>query len=130
MQKSTLYGLGIFVMILVGGFLFLGSDSSTVTGNVVSINGEAIQGQTQKVILSQKGYNYQDATAEAGKPISLSADSSVVGCLRSPTFNIDGKKYSKYLQSDQDTLELPALSKGTHSFTCSMGMGLGKILVK
>ena len=128
MEKSTIYSLAIFLVIIVAGFIFLKPNSAVITGNVVDNN--VIRGQVQKVVLSQKGYNYEDATAEANKPITLSADNSVVGCLRAPAFNIGGQKYSKYLQNPQDTLELPALSKGNYNFACSMGMGLGKLIVQ
>jgi plastocyanin domain-containing protein len=131
MQKSTFNGLVIFAIILIGGFMLTKSDASRgMTGNAIAVESQKIQGEMQRVILSQDGYNYKDATAQAGKPIVISADSSVGGCLRSAVFNIDGKKYSKYLRSPEDTLELPALSKGTYTFSCSMGMGFGKLIVQ
>ena len=109
-------------------FFLIDGKSNSATNNLV--NAQQVQGETQKVVLSQQGYNYKDATAEAGKPITISADSSVGGCLRSVAFNIEGKKYTKYLQNPQDTLQLPALSKGTYPFSCSMGMGYGKLVVE
>jgi plastocyanin domain-containing protein len=128
-KKSTLY-LGLILLILVvGGFFFLKIENSTATGNVVLTGGQVLEGEMQRVVVSQQGYNYNDVVVEAGKPIVLSADNSVKGCFRSVVFNIEGKKYSKYLQTNQDTLELPALSKGTYQFSCSMGMGLGKLIV-
>jgi len=128
-KKSTLYFLGVLLVVIIGG-LFLLNDNSFVTGNVVAENGQFLPGETQRVVLSQNGYNYKDTTAQTGKPITLSADNSVGGCLRSVVFNIEGKKYSKYLRTTEDTLELPALSKGTYSFSCSMGMGYGKLVVE
>ena len=127
-KKSTLY-MGMILLVLVaGGFFFLSGNS--VNGNAVSEGGQVLPGETQRVVLSQDGYNYRDIAVEAGKQIVLSADNSVGGCLRSVVFNFDGRKYSKYLRTPEDTLELPALSKGTYPFSCSMGMGLGKLIVK
>ena len=120
----------VLMIALVGGFVYV--KGNNVNGNVVSgteILPTTQAGQVQKVVLSQDGYNYKDSVAEAGKPITISADSSVGGCLRSVVFNIEGKKYSKYLKTPGETLELPALSKGTYPFSCSMGMGYGKLIV-
>lgn len=123
-NKITIIGIVILV-VLVAGFVFAKSgntENTPITGNVVA-------GEMQKVVLSQDDLNYKDVRVQAGKPIAISADSSVTGCLRSVVFNIEGKKYSKYLRTTSDSVELPALSKGTYSFSCSMGMGYGKLIV-
>lgn len=119
--------IGIFVLVaLVAGFVFMGSGST----ESVPITGNAVAGEIQKAVLSQDDLNYKDVRVQAGKPIAISADSSVTGCLRAPAFNFGGKKYSKYLRANSDVLELPALEKGTYSFSCTMGMGRGKIIVE
>ena len=128
-KRSTIY-IGVILLVLIsGGFFFLNGENSVTNGNVVSAGVQVLQDEKQIVIISQDGFNYKDAIIKADKPIILSADNSVSGCLRSVVFNIDGKKYSKYLKSPDDTLELPALTKGTYNFACSMGMGLGKLIV-
>jgi hypothetical protein len=129
MKNSTMVFVIIIMILVVGGFVFVNGKNGA-TANVVSNSGQVIQGQMQQVVLSQEGYNYKDVTAQAGKPISISADSSVGGCLRSVSFNIESKRYSKYLRTPEDNLELPALSKGIYSFACSMGMGYGKLVVQ
>lgn len=130
-MKNSMILMGIGVMIiLVGGFVFVNAGSKGVTGNVINDEGNVIQGDMQRVVLSQDGFNYEDVEVKAGQPISLSADSSVRGCLRSVVFNFDGKKYSKYLKSESEVLELPALKKGSYTFSCTMGMGFGKLVVK
>lgn len=123
-NKITIIGILALVAVVVG-FVFLSgnTESTPITGNVVA-------GEMQKVVLSQDDLNYKDVRVQAGKPITLSADSSVTGCLRSVVFNIEGKKYSKYLRTTSDSVELPALSKGIYSFSCSMGMGFGKLIVE
>ena len=128
-MKNTTALFIVILILVIGGFVIVNGKNGT-TSNVVSNGGQVIQGQMQQVILSQNGFSYKDATAIAGKPIIISADSSVGGCLRSVAFNLDGKRYSKYLRTPEDTLELPALSKGTYSFSCSMGMGYGKLVVQ
>lgn len=128
-MKNTTILIMIVIIIGVTGWFTLVNGKNSVIGNVVT-NKEVIPGQIQKVILNQNGYKYNDATAQADKPITIAADNSVSGCLRSVVFNINGKKYSKYLKTPADTLELPALSKGTYPFSCSMGMGYGKLVVQ
>ncbi len=125
-MKSIYYIILTILIIVAAGFFMFNGSATNGAGNVTNDN----SGELQQVVLSQDGYNYQDIIAEAGKPISLSADNSVGGCLRSVAFTLDGKRYSKYLQTPKDTLELPALSEGTYSFSCSMGMGYGKLIVK
>ena len=127
MKNNALIGLGIVLLIIIGAyFAFSSIESSSVSDG----SGLPINGETQRVVLSQDGLNYKDATAEAGKPIEISVDSSVQGCLRSLSFNLGGKRYVKYLKSNSDTLILPALEKGNYKYSCSMGMGLGTLEVK
>ena len=129
MKNSTMLFTIVILVLVVGGFIFVNGKNGA-TANVVSNGGQVIEGEMQRVVLSQEGLNYKDTIAEADKSIIISADGSVGGCLRSVVFNIEGKKYSKYLQTPEDTLELPALSKGTYPFSCTMGMGYGKLIVK
>lgn len=128
-KKTTLYLAGIIILVIWGGFFFL-NDEGSATENIVSAGGRALQGEIQRVVLSQDGYNYKDAVVDVGKPIEIRADSSVRGCLRAVVFSIDGNKYSKYLKTPEDTLVLPALKKGVYAFSCSMGMGYGKLIAK
>ncbi len=131
MKNLTILGIIVMMVFLVGNFVFTNSEG--LTGNVVAQNPKALQGNqgsAQLVILQQENFNYKDATANAGKPIQIKADSSVKGCLRAPFFNIEGKKYSGYLRTPEDILQLPALEKGIYPFSCSMGMGYGKLIVR
>jgi len=130
MKNSTiLIVLGVIVL-LVGGFVFVNAGDKGINGNVVADDAQRLDSSTQRAVLSQERYNYKDVEIEAGKPAAISADPSVGGCLRSVVFNVNGKRYSKYLKTPQDTLVLPALEKGTYNFACSMGMGYGKLIVK
>ncbi len=127
MAKNIFYIISIFILIIIAGFIFLRGGAAQENTN---IQAGIVQGETQKVVLAQEGLNYKDAKVAAGKPISISADSSVRGCLRSVAFNIEGKRYSKYLRTPEDTVQLPALKKGTYPFSCSMGMGYGKLIAE
>lgn len=124
-MKTVTYLFLIALVVIGAGAFMLGSENN-IDGDIINQN----NGDVQRVVLNQDGYNYKDAVAQAGKPISLSADNSVQGCLRSVSFNIDGKRYSKYLRTSDDILDLPALSKGTYNFACSMGMGSGRLIIE
>ncbi len=124
-MNNTAILFGVIILIVVAGFFVFSNMDTTGAGFQDPTN----SGDAQKVVLSQDGLNYEDVYAEAGKSISISADSSVRGCLRAVAFNIEGKKYVKYLKSSSDILMLPALEKGTYSFSCSMGMGFGKLVI-
>lgn len=127
-MNNAWLGLGVVAIIVVVAFFMFSGLTPSVNGNIVD---EDIlgNGESQTVVLSQKGLNYKDVSAEAGKKISVSLDSSVKGCLRSIVFNINGKKYSKYLKTPQDVLELPSLKKGSYPFSCTMGMGFGNLII-
>ena len=124
-KKSTLYGISILILIIVGGiFLIQTSSADNPTNNFPNNNADA-----QKVVLSFKNYNYypNTITVQADKPVSLSLDASVTGCMR--FFTIRSLGISKYLKTPQDTLEFTA-KKGTYPFACSMGMGTGTLIVE
>ncbi|MBI2507630.1 cupredoxin domain-containing protein [Candidatus Woesearchaeota archaeon] len=132
MKNLTILVIVIIIVFLAGGFVFTNSEGTT--GNVVAQNPKkdatVLGGDNQQVVLKQEGFNYKDINAKSGKPIKIRADSSVKGCLRAPFFNIDGKKYYNYLRTSEDILQLPALKKGIYSFSCSMGMGYGKLIIE
>ena len=128
-MKNTTIMFMIIILILAGGW-FVFSGKNKMDSNAVLDNQQKLEGETQKIILSQSEYNYKDINALSGQPIEISADDSVYGCLRSVVFNINGKKYSKYLKTSNDFLELPTLSKGSYTFSCTMGMGFGKLVDK
>ena len=124
-MNNTILAVGAIVLIALAGFFVFADSGSSINGNVID---PGAGGDAQSIILSQDGLNYKDTRAEAGKPIKISADSSVRGCLRSLVFSIGGKRYSQYLKTPQESMTLPALEKGTYTFSCSMGMGYGKLI--
>ncbi len=127
-KMKNIYLFLIIVLIVGVGAYFVFNNDGGNDGQVIAP--EIGNVEAQKVVLSQNGYNYKDAYAEAGKPIQISADSSVRGCLRSVSFNLEGKRYTKYLQTPSESLTLPSLKPGTYNYACSMGMGLGKLIIE
>ena len=126
MQKSTIFGIGIFILI-VGGFLFFNKEP-TVTANV--INNAPIQGEIQKVLIGEKDLNYypSEIKVKVNQPVEITLDDSVKGCLRS--FSIKNLGVSKYAKTPQEKIAFTPTQTGTFTFTCSMGMGFGKLIVE
>ena len=129
MEKSTIYGILIFVMIVGGGLFLIKGNSAN--GNVIAENipSEPIAGEIQKIMISEKDLNYHpsEIKVKANQPVELTLDGSVKGCLRS--FTIKDLGVSKNAKTPADTITFTPTKKGTFTFTCSMGMGYGKIIV-
>ena len=127
MKNTTVGILAFFIIFLFGGYIYFNSEKSeinTITGNVIN-NLEA-----QKVILSEKDLNYypSEVKVKANQPVSISLDDKVKGCLRAITIRDLG--LSKYLKTTSETLDFTPTEKGTFAFSCSMGMGYGKLVVE
>ncbi|MDO8508649.1 MAG: cupredoxin domain-containing protein [Nanoarchaeota archaeon] len=130
-MKNTTLGIILILTVILTGYLISSSDTinsigtNTITGNVIN-NNDLIQ----KVVLSEKDLNYypQEIRVKANQPVSLSLDDKVKGCLRS--FTIRDLGISKYLKAVTDTIEFTPTKKGTFVFSCSMGMGYGKLIVE
>ena len=118
----------IGILVLVGGGFFLAQSGESPTGDVVV--GSTASGNVQEITLSLKNGNYAPNTfeVEAGKPVRVYLDSSVVGCYRS--FTIAKLGVRKTLRTPQDYVEFTPAQKGTFGFACSMGMGTGTMIVK
>ena len=128
MKNTTIFFVIVAMVFLLGGFIFVNSQSS-ITGDVVK-NPTDLQGQTQKVVLSVKDYNYypREVRVKSGVPVEISLDSSVKGCLRS--FTIKDLGVSRYLKTPEDKITFTPNKKGTFTFACAMGMGYGKLIVE
>ena len=68
MEKSTKIGLGIFFVIVVAGFMFLGGDKAQITGNVVG-TGESFVEVTTTIKGLQ--YNPDTITLNEGDNVKL-----------------------------------------------------------
>ena len=125
MNKTKIELLIVAAILVVGGYFMLGGGSeSGVTGNVVAAGG------VQEVVLGMRDFNYypNTVTVKAGSPVRISLDESVYGCFRDFTIREFG--IQEYLITPEDTVEFTPTKKGTFTFACSMGMGVGKLVVE
>lgn len=131
MKNTTMLVIVGIIIVAVGAFIFMNS-SGSVNGNVIieDNNPQVIQGELQQVTLGIKNYNYYPNTieVEAGKPVEITLDKSVVGCFRS--FTVRDLGVSKNSRTPQDKVVFTPSKPGTYTFACSMGMGYGKLIVK
>ncbi len=127
MAKNMFYLVSIIVLVVVAGFFLLKDGASKET---TDISANTLPGDVQKVTLSTKNYNYYPNTikVQEGKPVSITLDSSVTGCLRS--FTIKELGVSKYVKTPSETIDFTPTKKGTFRFACTMGMGYGTIIVE
>jgi plastocyanin domain-containing protein len=123
---------GIIGIILIGVFLVVAGknifSSKNIDGNVV-IDDENNGGE-QVVELGMKNYNYYpniiNLKYNVPAKIVVKTD-EVKGCLRSiviPDFNV-----KKLIKTNDNIISFTPNKIGTFSFSCSMGMGFGKIIV-
>lgn len=126
-MKNTTLLVIILVILVIGGYFVFGKSGNNnvpITGNVVP------NGEVQKLVLSENGLNYypQQVKVKANQLVSLSLDEKVKGCLRAITIRDLG--VSKYLKTSKDSVEFLPTKKGVFTIACSMGMGLGKLIVE
>lgn len=144
MEASTI-AIIISAIVLVGvagfavyGILSIGSNPVPATPPVQPDQVQpGVTGQTvpvvngiQSVNLTMDNYNYYPDTiiVKRGIPVKITMSSNVQGCYRSliiPSLNL-----SKVFSSEGDYLEFTPQNSGTIPFSCSMGMGRGKIIVQ
>ncbi len=128
MKNSTILVSIVLLVLVVGGFVFMNSNTSN--SNTATTPSTIISGETQKVVISEKNSNYypDTITVKKGQPVEITLDNSVAGCLRS--FTIRDLGVSKYAKTPSDKITFTPTQKGTFNFACSMGMGYGKIVVE
>lgn len=125
MKNSTIL-IFIAVILVLGGYFIVNSGNSQKTNaNVVSDNG-----LIQQVTLGIKNYNYYPDTLEVKEweKVSLTLDSSVYGCFRS--FTVKELGIRAISTNPSEKIEFIPTKKGVFVFSCSMGMGYGKLIVK
>lgn len=129
MKNTTLLGTLLLILIVVGGFIFLNKGNSTPSPNNWE-NSSVNSGEYQKVVLGFKNFNYypNTVTVKAGIPVRISLDSSVSGCYRS--FTIKEFGIARYLGTPEAYVEFTPTKPGTYTFSCSMGMGRGLLIVE
>ncbi|MDO8467390.1 MAG: cupredoxin domain-containing protein [Nanoarchaeota archaeon] len=124
MAKNIWMITTILLLVIGSGWFVFNNSKSTNNGNSVN------NGEYQKVVIGMKNYNYypNDVKVKAGTTVRLYLDNSVRGCYRSLVINEFGIR--KNLQSASDYVEFTPTQKGTYPFSCSMGMGTGRIIVE
>ena len=130
-MKNSILLLTMAIMILViGGFVFANAKSTSITGNVVLENPKVIKGNLQKIVLGMKDFNYYPDTikVKANQPVEITIDETVKGCLRS--FAIRDLGVNKYARTAADKIIFTPTKTGTFSFSCSIGMGYGRLIVE
>ena len=124
-KKSSLYLIGIIILIAFAIYFISDTKENSVTGNVVADN---FNGDVQNVVVGMKNFNYYPNTikVKVDKPVSIILDKSVYGCLRDFTIREFGVR--KYLKNPSDTVVFTPTKKGTFRFSWSMGMGKGTLI--
>lgn len=128
--------LGIIGIILISVFLLIAirnyfSDKNLEgNGDIVKEVNAGNNKDAQVVELSVKDYNYYPniLNLKYNTPAKIIVDTNKVkGCLQSiviPDFGI-----RKFVTAKDNVISFTPNKKGTFSFSCSMGMGFGKIVV-
>ena len=129
-NKTIFFAIGILIL-LAGGFIFVNNDR--VTNKINSKKGGVILGDTgnmQKIVLGAKELNYYPDTikVKVNQPVEITLDESVSGCLRS--FSIRELGILQYAQTPNDKIVFTPTEKGSFTFSCSMGMGSGTLIVE
>ena len=129
-------GAAVLVILALVGMYFgnFNAPSITPTGMVVkqAASSTPLQasGDIQEVTLSwgKLNYNPEVIEVEKGKPVRIIADTArLQGCFRS--FQIPELGVSKSFTETDNALEFTPEKAGTFTFSCSMGMGNGKLVV-
>ena len=128
MKNITIIFAIVLMVFVIGGFVFANSQGATT--NSIAQNPGALQGQTQKVVISQKDYNYypREIRVKSNQPVEITLDGSLKGCLRSLSIKEFG--VNEYARTPEDKITFVPDRKGTFTFSCSMGMGYGKLIVE
>ena len=127
--------LGIIGVILIGVFLLVAirnyfSNNDLNSNTIQEVKASGDNTNSQVVELGMKNYNYYPnvINLKYNMPTKIVVDTSKVkGCLQSiviPDFGI-----RKFVTAKDNVISFTPNKKGTFSFSCSMGMGFGKIVV-
>ncbi len=147
METKHIHILTIFgVAVMISVFIFAARAMVLNNGQVVSGNGQVVssssyqasnavaaqvQGGKQVISLSMQNGNYYPNTirVKKGVPVEIDVDmKSVGGCYRSiriPAFGVQ-----KTVTTADNKIEFTPDRAGTFGFSCSMGMGTGKLIVE
>ncbi len=122
-NKITLF---VMLLLVVGFGLFLIKDSPILGNTIKNLS----SGGVQEITIGVKNYNYYPNTinVNVNQPVRIYLDESVRGCYRSLVIRDFG--IYKNFKDINDYIEFTPNKKGTYLFSCSMGMGVGTLIVK
>ena len=119
MKKSTLFSLGIFVVLVVAGFMFFGGDKSQTTGNAIVAGDGFVEVTTT---LQGFQYNPDTITLEEGSKVRLTVKNkdNVLHAFNLKQFGITGSLQP----GSTKTVEFTATkTNGQAVYTCSQEHG-------
>ena len=133
-MSNTAKIIGIVGLILLSVFVLVAARNYLSGGNNINnniINNENANNDNEQVVqLTMKNSNYYPniINLKYNIPAKIVVDTNTVrGCLRSiviPDFNV-----RKSITPNDNVISFTPNKRGTFRFSCSMGMGFGKIIV-
>lgn len=122
-KKNMLYILGILILVIVAGFMFLNSG-----GVLSSADGGSQEVQVVKLSVQNGNYVLEPNQLKQGTKVRLEADmTKMPGCSKSiviPAFGV-----SKTLTTTSNYVEFTPDKAGTFNIACSMNMYRGTFTV-
>ena len=123
--------IGLFIFFAFKGFNSKDDlNGELVQGGEVGSNTLVNEGDVQIVNLGVANYNYdpETITVQSNKKVRIVGNmQQLKGCLRA--FTIPDLSIRKTFTGNDNVLEFTPDKKGTFGFSCSMGMGIGKLIV-
>ena len=119
MEKSTIVGLGIFIVIVASGFMFFGGNEAQTTGNVVGTGDDFVEVTTT---IQGFQYNPDTITLEEGSRVRLTVNNkdNVLHAFNLKQFGITGS----IRPGSTKTVEFTATkTDGQAIYTCSQEHG-------
>jgi len=122
MEKSTKIGLGLFLLVILGGYFFFNSDSdSTITGNVVQAGigdfSGTLSGNTRHINIDAKRWDFgEDIRVKQGEDVMLMINNiDTTHGIFIPELNVRGN----------NVVTFTADTKGEFEFFCNTFCGSG-----
>ncbi|MFA4887082.1 MAG: cupredoxin domain-containing protein [Candidatus Nanoarchaeia archaeon] len=132
MENETVKVIGGVIIILLA-FFFVRSllvTNDSYDPQMLPAAGVEIKDGVQEVVLSWGKLNYapQEIVVKKDIPVRITADlKRLKGCFRS--FTIPAFRFTKVFTEGDNVIEFTPDKVGTFPFSCTMGMGRGKIVV-
>lgn len=129
--KKYIKTIALLVFIVLVGFALGKWISPSTAQEQETAEQQTITGDVQEVTLGlgATNYNPEMITVNVGQPVRITADlNTLTGCFRS--FRIPELDVQDTFSEKNPYIEFTPTEKGTFTFTCSMGMGRGTLIVQ